>query len=942
MTTLNKKRLVTAVLLLISILNIGAQNINSISLPPSTREGFLPNGLHYIIKNNSLPRHNVECRLVMNVGSIDENENQKGVAHFLEHMSFNGSKHFPGKNLVDFFERQGMKYGRDINAFTGFDRTIFWFTLPIDKHTTSIVDSTLLAIGDILSNLTINAERAKRERGIILEELRGYSTHDDFYGLKIGKGRYAQHMPLGRAQDITNVSRSTLVDFYNHWYAPERATVIIVGNIDPKTTEAKIRRILSSVPAKKTEKATVYPLIYDSGLSTMSVTDSLEKQIKIDFIIPHQTILSSDIKHVVKKMRNDMLVSMLEQRISAHHIHAMVSDAWYLADKNHLAFTFENASADTLLAQVTTIADELKLLAQKGPEKDELSWAIANKLLKIKADPTDKMSSGWCDDFIDYTVLGDKHIYDQNEIQTIKEEVKKTSARDIRLLANDILDASKETILAGIRDVPSTHTPITKTTILKAWDKGNAKDALHFVKPKEIEEEKEPTVNIPAVLKVTHPYNANVITSKRHYDELGLDEIKLANGTTILLRPTFAEGHSLSITAIARGGVGDVPDSLYNHLKDAIGYVDMGGIATINQDTLTDVMADKKLMMNIGMENYWHQAMVTAYTEDAQEVMNLLYEKMNHPGKDYEGFKTSKQEELDAYGHENILSQMMKRDQSRVIDNKIDSLLGNNTVAAQYIPYTKKDIKNLNLDDMTVFYKRAYTDPSQLKLIITGNFNTDSICKIAVSTFARMKRPANPLNLDTTPFSLPDKSIVMKFPNEDPTQTVCNCIFTNNYKPCLRNTLLFKVMRDIIENRLLSILREKDNMVYSPFVDVQYHGVPQEISFFRLYIDVKNENFTRMMTELKGIINELRSTPVKSDELNKIKRSFIVTKRQALTDVAPTEWKNALMELMKNGETIEDYNNYDDILYAITPKDVMEGFRKYIDFNKLILLYQKK
>jgi zinc protease len=942
MRTLNKKRLVTAVLLLTSILTIGAKSINYISLPPSTREGFLPNGLHYIIKNNNLPRHNVECRLVMNVGSIDENENQKGVAHFLEHMTFNGSKHFPGRNLIDFFERQGMKYGRDINAFTGFDRTIFWFTMPIDKHTTNIVDSTLLAIGDILSNLTINSERTKKERGIILEELRGYSTHDDFYDLKIGKGKYAQHMPLGRAQDIANASRSTLVDFYNHWYAPERATVIIIGNIDPKATETKIKNLLSSVPKKNIKKATVYPLIYDPGITTMSITDSLESQIKMDFIIPHHTILSSDIKHVVKKIRMDILVNMLERRISEHHIHTMVSDAWYLADKNHLSFTFENASADTLLSQVTTIADELKFLAKKGPEENELSWAIGNKLLKIKADPTDKMSSGWCDDFIDYTVLGDRHIYDQNEIQTIKKEVKKTSAKDIKLLAKYVLDASKETILAGIRDVPSTHTPINKTTILEAWNKGNANNALPFVKPKEIEGEKETTVNVPAILKAAHPYNANIITSKKHYDELGLDEVKLANGATILLRPTFAKGHSVSITAIARGGVGDVPDSLYNHLKDAIGYVDMGGIATINQDTLTDVMANKKLMMNIGMENYWHQAMVTAFTEDAQEVMNLLYEKMNHPGKDNDGFKTSKQEELDTYGHEDILSQMMKRDQSRVINNKIDSLLGNNTVAAQYIPYTKKDIENLNLDDMTAFYKRAYTDPSQLRLIITGNFNTDSICKIAVSTFARMKKPANPLNLDTTAFRLPDKSIVMKFPNEDPTQTICNCIFTNNYKPCLKNSLLFKLMRDVIENRLLSILREKDNIVYSPFADVQYHGVPQKISFFRLYIDVKNENFNKMKNELKGIINELRSTPVKSDELNKIKRSFIVTKRQALTDVAPTEWKNALMELTKNGETIEDYNNYDDILYAITPQDVMEGFRKYIDFNKLILLYQKK
>ena len=236
---MNLKNSLLSGLMLLASATAGAQSIVPLSLPSGTIEGFLPNGLHYIIKQNDLPRHNVECRLVMNVGAINETDKQRGVAHFLEHMAFKGSEHFPNRSVIDYFERQGMKYGRDINAFTGFDRTIYWFTLPIDKYTTDIVDSTLLVVGDVLSSLKLEDSRAQRERGIILEELRDYDAGDPFYALKMGNTRYSRHMPLGRKEDIASINRSVLSDFYNKWYSPSHATVIIVGDINPADVEQK-------------------------------------------------------------------------------------------------------------------------------------------------------------------------------------------------------------------------------------------------------------------------------------------------------------------------------------------------------------------------------------------------------------------------------------------------------------------------------------------------------------------------------------------------------------------------------------------------------------------------------------------------------------------------------------------------------------------------------
>lgn len=937
---MNSKKLFLIIYCLLVSAYSWSKDIKDITLPPSTVEGFLPNGLHYLLKTNNLPRHNVECRLIIHAGSIQEDNHQKGGAHFLEHMAFNGSLHFPAGNMVDYFERQGMKYGRDINAFTGFDRTIYWFSLPIDNTSEDIIDSTLLAMGDILCHLTIDAERTKRERGIIIEELRGYDTNDNFYSLKIGDNRYAQRMPLGTAEDINSISRETLVEFYNRWYSPKAATIIITGNIDTEKVEKKLRSTLNELPEKGTKRPAVYPLDYSRGIHIMHISDSLQHHAKMEVMVPHPTIITNTIDRHVGKAQTEILINILEKRLQQRNVDARVFDTWYLANTNHFAVTLEETSEDSLLNRLTAVADELKFLSEKGPEKQELQWFLEQKVKKIRPEYTDKLSSFWCDDFIDYAISGDQRIYSNDEIECVKNRLKKTSVDDIRRAARSITQAANNVMLVGILSNRQ-HTAIHENAIREAWKKGKAAKASRFVQPQPRHEETVETTTVPELLQTKHPFDPKMLAARTLHQDLALEELKLANGATILLRPTFNSGNTLHITAFARGSVADLPDSLFLYYKDVAGYVDMGGIETVDADTLGTLMANKGIMMNIGMGNHWHQIMATSPTEDAQLLMNLLYEKMHHPGKDYEGFEACIQDEIESLGKETTLSQMMKRDYRRIIDNQVDSLIGN-SVAGQYLHYTEEDLRRINLDDITAFYQRIFSDPSHLYIIITGHFNKDSIADMATATFSRMQVPADALVPRNEAFSLPQNGLMLKFPNDEPSQSACNCIFANNYEPSLKNSLMFKLMRDILQSRLLSVLRERDNIVYSPFVEMQYHGIPQNVCMFRLYIDVQNENFDKMLNELENIIRELRNNPVDEKELNKMKRSFIVTKRQTLTDTAPAEWTKVLVELLQNGETTADYNDYNSILNSITPDDVMKGFQRYVDYQKLILLYQSK
>ena len=260
-----------------------------IALPAGIVEGRLDNGLRYVILPNEFPRHNIEVRMIMNVGSLQEEDDQRGGAHFLEHSAFIGTKHFPQRSLIDYFEHQGMKFGRDINAFTGFDRTIYCLSLPNYPDNTTLLDSTFLALRDWLCDIDFNAERVKKERGVIVEELRAYQQDDDFYALKMGENRYAERIPLGTENDINSIDSERLKSFYHRWYKPSHATVVVVGDVKVPEVIALLNKAMGTIPVAQHDAAfKPYPMTYKKGDAWMQLADSIKQENKLELIIPRE------------------------------------------------------------------------------------------------------------------------------------------------------------------------------------------------------------------------------------------------------------------------------------------------------------------------------------------------------------------------------------------------------------------------------------------------------------------------------------------------------------------------------------------------------------------------------------------------------------------------------------------------------------------------------
>ena len=309
---------------------------------------------------------------------------------------------------------------------------------------------------------------------------------------------------------------------------------------------------------------------------------------------------------------------------------------------------------------------------------------------------------------------------------------------------------------------------------------------------------------------------------------------------------------------------------------------------------------------------------------------------LNH--EDFVETIASEQENL---GKETLLDKLLAHDADRLMANTIDSLVGNGTVNSERL-LTKATLKALNIDTLTHYYKQLFGNPIGLTVILTGNFNAGHVVPKAIAMFAQLQAPATPLPLNNVPF-IPNKQVYSKgFEGGNDHQTVANYIFSGNYVPSLRATLGMKLIRDVLQDRVLKVLRESENIVYSPYVDLSYNGIPQQKYHFVINLSLKDENRKRAEMLLQEIIKDLKGRPISTGELNKLKRSFLVTKDKVLNDKSPAEWKTALISLVKNGESLQDFNDYTECLHGITPEMIQQMVNEMFEWTHRIVVYKSQ
>lgn len=889
-------------------------------------KGKLSNGLTYIIRNNEKPAQKLEARLIYSIGSCVEKEEERGYAHFLEHLAFSGTKHFPNQGLIAYVESLGSRYGIGLNAYTGYDRTIYMMSLPTDAP--HMLDSTLLILRDWLGDISFDSASVERERSIVKEEIRNYVQDDSFYDLKIGKGIHAHRLPIGRMKDIDALCELHLQSFYRHWYQPRFATVLLVGDVDAFQAERQIQTLFGDLKNTHSLSPDLQaPLIYASGIELRTERDSLRTNVELDFIVPHRATIGN----LIEQGRRYMLLQAVRNRLEGQDYKIDVANAWYLGGTEHFSLTCSGKSKDMVLNQLRVGIGTLNALATgeydlNRQELLDLADHACNKLESFKM--RSMTSSEWCDYYVDGVLLGEVTPADSIDFEAIAHRLQQTTAAELATMAKQLIDLLNESILVGYKMNPTQDETLSKDDVTHAIAEGlSASCPPYDYRPRKTET--KTTQAIPTLLQMPLPNRESVNTSpvrKQYYPRMDITQYDFSNGVQLLLKPLPELTDSVVRIFIGvPGGAASVPDSLETRLGAVESYAELGGLEGMVQDSLEQFMLEHNVSLSLMPARNQRGIMASGTSGVLKELFGLLYRKTQRPERAYKDFAEVKNEMSERVGKSSTLERMIARSPNHLMELYIDSLMQGNLLLRE--PRTRDEIETLDLDQMMDYYTDCFSRTNGMRVVVLGQFRPDEVLEAMAQTFAGLPGKAA---ISWVERKKPDAANSWTIEaNDDKSQTTLFTLLYGSYQGDFRADLQLRLLCELLRVRMVKYMRTQTGLVYTPYITLKYRNRPKPFAYFQLETAVDSERVGEAELCLSKLIDELIEHPAPLDELVDIKRSFLVNKREILTGDNLNGWSE-LLNNMDVPQVAAEMERYEETLQDISPEELRQTFAQFL------------
>lgn len=681
---------------------------------PQITIGTLPNGLKYYIRKNAKPEQRAELRLVVNTGSLLEENDQRGLAHFVEHMAFNGTKNFPKQELVNFLESIGMRFGADVNASTSFDETIYMLQVPTDKP--ALLDKSMLILEDWAHNVSFEPAEIDKERGVVLEEWRlgrgaQARMQDKQFPILLKGSRYADRMPIGDPEILQFAKHERLTAFYKDWYRPDLMAVVAVGDFDPAAMEQLIKSHFAPLknPAAP-KKRTVFPVPAQPGTSFATATDkempSTTVEVYAKFPAEDQTTIGSYRRQIVNNLFGGLLSARLGEL-------AQKPDAPFLAAGTGHGSFVRTAEATSLSARVkedgvTKALDalfaETARVAQFGFTATELDRQKQNILRSMERSVAekDKQNSGpLADEFVRNFTTNEPIpgiVYEQGLYQRFLPEI---TLAELNALAKTWIPSSNRVVVVSGPEKAGLKFP-TDAELTSAINSGSAKAMTAFVD----------SVGTAPFFEATPTPGSVTKTSANA--PVGITEWTLSNGARVVLKPTDFKQDEILFRAQSAGGTSLVSDADFVAASTASQLIAAGGLGKLSQIELRKALTGKIASASPIIDELSEGLSGAASPKDIETLFQIIYLRFTAPRPDPVLFNTmisqskamlANQEADPEYSFYTTLQSATTQDHLRLK------------------PMTVATLDQMNLDKSLAFYKDRFSDASDFTFFFVGNFD---------------------------------------------------------------------------------------------------------------------------------------------------------------------------------------------------------------------------
>lgn len=901
----------------------------ALPLNPEVRTGTLPNGMRYYIQHNAKPEKRVELRLAVNAGAMQEDDDQRGLAHFVEHMAFNGTTNFKKNELVSFLENTGVRFGADLNAYTSFDETVYMLQLPTDKA--GLVAKGLLVMQDWATGIAFEDAEIDKERGVIESEWRTGLGADErmrmaYWGKLFYQSRYADRLPIGEMEVIRKAPYERFRTFYKDWYRPNLMALVVVGDVNLDEIEQKIKTDFAKLqnPAKPREKKT-YEVADHKETFIAIATDKEASNIDLEIIYKHHPTTTETLDDFREKLMHELYNNMLSERFSEI---AQSKDAPFLRAgggygnlvRSKDAYFASAAPKETgILRSLEIVLTEHARILQHGftaSELDRQKLSLLKSAEKRFNERDKTTSSDLAMEYVYHFLQNEPAMSAEKSLQLTKEFLPSIKLEEINQLAKSWITEKNRTVILTAPQKAEIKMP-TEVEIQAILDKYTNVQTEPY---------KDKFLDMPLIAK--EPTAGKVVSQKKFSDSLGVTELKLSNGVRVVVKPTKFQNDQILVQAFSPGGHSLYANTDFWTASNAATIIDESGVGSFDNIALEKKLTGKIVNISPYINELYEGFVGNSSVEDFETMLQLTYLYATNPRKDkdaFDRFISQAKEQV-----KNLGSNPMYY----FYDQMVKAQTGNHARRFALPPVEGYD--KINFERAFQIYRERFSDFSDFTFVFVGNIDLEK-AKPAIEKYLG---------------SLPSKKRVERWKDvgvKTPTKAI-----TNNLKKGIapQSNVAISFLKDETwtrekeyklnsMERVLNImvrenLREDKGGVYSPYVGADFDREPHGQSSVLVIFQCAPENVEKLIAAVKEEIKKLQTEGVSDDNFNKIRE---IQRREFESNLEKNEfWRAAIISAYKQKGNLQPTIEYNKLIDALTKDDIKAAANTYIDLNKAIIV----
>jgi zinc protease len=898
----------------------------NLPLDPKVTIGKLENGITYYIQTNRKPEKRAELRLVVNAGSILENDDQQGLAHLVEHMAFNGTKNFRKQQLVDYLESIGMRFGPDLNAYTSFDETVYILQVPTDSI--HIVEKAFQILEDWAHNVSFEDEEIQKERGVVVEEWRlgrgaDARMRDKQFPILFKDSQYAKRLPIGQKAVLDTFKIETLRKFYKDWYRAELIAVVAVGDFDKSIVENLIKKYFSNISASKDSKERkIFPIQNHKETLFAIATDKEAGWTSVGIYHKQEVISKKTIvdyrRAIMERLYNEMFNNRLRE-LTQQHDPPFVSGFSFKGrfvrhkDIYGLSALVKENGIERGLDVLMTEAIRIKKYGFTQTELDRQKKQVLRDIER-QYNERDKMESrNFAGRYVSHFLNNDPVPGIEYEYELYKKFLPEIELEEINQLAGEWIREDNRVIMVNAPEKPDLKIP-AEQNLLAIFDSVNKKNLSQY----EDKVSDEPLVE-------TLPSPARILEEKQ-IQELGITELKLSNGVKVILKPTDFKNDEIRFNAFSPGGNSLVTENDdYISAVTSSAIIQESGLGKFDKISLQKKLAGKIVNVNPYIGELYEGFSGTASPKDMETMFQLIYLYFTSPRKDSLAFLSYKSK------MKGFLQNRSARPETAFEDTI-------QVTISQYHhrrrPWSEKLIEEINLQDSYNIYKDRFNDASDFTFLFVGNFQVSEFKLLIQKYLGGLPSKNRNENFKDVGVNAP-KGVIQKKVNKgvEPKSQV-RIIFTGQFEWNEQNRYDMESTASVLRIKLRETLREDMGGTYGVGVFASTSKYARMEYNITITFGCAPDRVEELTNAVFIQIDSLKSFDVKDIYLTKVKES---QRRKRETDLKENGfWLSTLQFYYLHNENLLNILNYSKFVEGLSKEAVKKSAQKYFDKNNYI------